>query len=841
MAYNAEINVSVKNLKQVADLEAKLSSISRSVNALNKGTGGGRRGGGGGSAKAELSDEQKLIQLENKRLTIQNRGLGVTRQVIDLQTKGKNLDEATNNLAKVKSLTDQDQLDLAKNKILLADQQVKKKGIELKVERDINAEASKRAKFLKGAPTGFTAAQFGPQMAPTKGAGQAAMSIDTITKQSDKRLRIELKLRELEAKGVNTAKLRVKMGDLVDAQNRKDFGTIKRINREIGRGIAKEESKLKILQLQNKERAKAIKSNARMEAIRQGNFAGSGPGVFGPQPRPSFAQKIGIKRGFDVQSAMISGGFPLLFGQGPVTAAAGALGGGIGGMFGQMGGFAGGIAATAIVQSISSAVNAIKELGQALGPFTQNAQAVTDALGLQGSAQEAQIKLIEQLEGKTAAFNAASKLMAREIGQGGVDALEKFGETSRLAAGEFARLVLHLQAVTARVLNFTNEILGLTDALEKSEARNLVSSAAAGGSKEAQGLATERENQGFFSKLDNAINNSFFGKILTHPLVPGGPMVGDIAEFGSVLSGQKAGDEDLSKREQIFAVGEKTKIQAGAIVNEGKITLKQLNEEIDLRERIKQNEQSMSTALAEKVSRVQQEFDLRKETLDMELKKLTENRNKIKEKAMENGKINEDEQLAIDIANKKLDTQKEIIEGIVNTKLKAVDATIKLHEATTDMGTAFEKIGESIASGVSDNLTAAILQTKTLGDAAKSILNDLANTLIRLGVNTLLSGIPGFGGLPNLLGGKARGGPVTKNGSFVVGEKGPELFVPKRSGTIIPNDKLGGGSTNINVNIDASGSSVEGDAQQSKELGRAISVAIQSELLKQRRPGGLLR
>ena len=48
MAYNAEINVSVKNLNQVTDLEAKLSSISRNVNALNKGTGGGRRGGSGG-------------------------------------------------------------------------------------------------------------------------------------------------------------------------------------------------------------------------------------------------------------------------------------------------------------------------------------------------------------------------------------------------------------------------------------------------------------------------------------------------------------------------------------------------------------------------------------------------------------------------------------------------------------------------------------------------------------------------------------------------------------------------------------------------------------------------
>ena len=86
----------------------------------------------------------------------------------------------------------------------------------------------------------------------------------------------------------------------------------------------------------------------------------------------------------------------------------------------------------------------------------------------------------------------------------------------------------------------------------------------------------------------------------------------------------------------------------------------------------------------------------------------------------------------------------------------------------------------------------------------------------------------------------ANGGRPPTGRPSIVGEKGPELFVPRKSGTIIPNDKLGGGSTNINVNIDASGSSVQGDAQQSKELGRAISAAIQSELLKQKRPGGLL-
>ena len=87
--------------------------------------------------------------------------------------------------------------------------------------------------------------------------------------------------------------------------------------------------------------------------------------------------------------------------------------------------------------------------------------------------------------------------------------------------------------------------------------------------------------------------------------------------------------------------------------------------------------------------------------------------------------------------------------------------------------------------------------------------------------------------------GKADGGPVKGGNSYIVGERGPELFSPGVSGMITPNEMLGG-STNIVVNVDASGSSVEGDEQQGRELGRLISVAVQSEILQQKRPGGLL-
>ena len=87
--------------------------------------------------------------------------------------------------------------------------------------------------------------------------------------------------------------------------------------------------------------------------------------------------------------------------------------------------------------------------------------------------------------------------------------------------------------------------------------------------------------------------------------------------------------------------------------------------------------------------------------------------------------------------------------------------------------------------------------------------------------------------------GLAEGGTARAGRTYMVGERGPELFTPGVTGTVTPNHALGG-STTVIVNVDASGSSVEGDEEQGRELGRIISAAIQSELIKQKRPGGML-
>ena len=97
----------------------------------------------------------------------------------------------------------------------------------------------------------------------------------------------------------------------------------------------------------------------------------------------------------------------------------------------------------------------------------------------------------------------------------------------------------------------------------------------------------------------------------------------------------------------------------------------------------------------------------------------------------------------------------------------------------------------------------------------------------------------------------ARGGIVDKptlfpfaKGTGLMGEAGPEAIIPLRRGRDgnlgVAGGGGGGGATSVVVNVDAKGSNVEGDTPKGEQLGRALSQAVQQELLKQKRPGGLL-
>jgi len=183
----------------------------------------------------------------------------------------------------------------------------------------------------------------------------------------------------------------------------------------------------------------------------------------------------------------------------------------------------------------------------------------------------------------------------------------------------------------------------------------------------------------------------------------------------------------------------------------------------------------------------------------------------------------------------------------------------------------FREIGQAIEQGLVSNLTDAVMGTQTLGQAAINVLDNLKRKLVEVAIQKAVSGIGGFlggmfgggggggGGLFSLGGGGGGGGlvpfipslggagfanggrpPVGK--ASIVGERGPELFVPSTAGTIIPNNQLGGGSTNnIVVNVNMEGDiNAQGDQEDGRQLGTLIAAAVQGEIIRQQRPGGLL-
>ena len=159
------------------------------------------------------------------------------------------------------------------------------------------------------------------------------------------------------------------------------------------------------------------------------------------------------------------------------------------------------------------------------------------------------------------------------------------------------------------------------------------------------------------------------------------------------------------------------------------------------------------------------------------------------------------------------------------------------------MDALYASIGQTISTSIVDSLTAAVDGTKRLSDVASDTLKSLANILLKFGLNSLLSGLGGDDGVgvfSKLFGGRrAKGGTVMGGTSYMVGERGPELYTPGRSGSIAPNSSIGGGA-NVVVNVDASGTKAEGDGRQANQLGAALGAAVQAELIKQKRPGGLL-
>jgi len=524
-------------------------------------------------------------------------------------------------------------------------------------------------------------------------------------------------------------------------------------------------------------------------------------------------------------SALISGAFPLLFGQGIPGAVIGGLGGGIGAAVGgQMGGFAGGLIATGVAQQLTTTVVAVGELGQALNPLTADLNKLTQAAGLAGTAEAARIRLLEQVEGKQAALAAATQNMALVIGDEGVRTVKEFGENFAAIRGNAAEFGLKLQARFAKIFN------AIVDKFPT-----------------------------LFGEKGTAEEKKGLGEAITEDPVS----IALNAELVKIKADLDKLKQDLAARDVNIGIPNAPSfIKGGSTLFPSQMP--DLNTEVDkavgdanLEENIRVAEQQLNTInkslqVRKDLLKVQVDDNIAKQKAnditDLILDSTNENIKLLK--AKKDGTAEEFEiqqriaeivQKIKDIGIEENDIDKEKIQNLVREEAslkRQVDTAKRLKDA-------FESISKSIGTDIKDGIAGLIKGTSTLGD----MLNNVANKFLDIALNQALFGdVLGAGGkkgggiLGFLTGGLlANGGTAAGGKSFIVGEKGPELFVPRSTGTVVPNNKLGGGgSTNIVVNVDASGTDVQGDDAQAKELGTLISVAVQGELLKQQRPGGLL-
>jgi lambda family phage tail tape measure protein len=112
-------------------------------------------------------------------------------------------------------------------------------------------------------------------------------------------------------------------------------------------------------------------------------------------------------------------------------------------------------------------------------------------------------------------------------------------------------------------------------------------------------------------------------------------------------------------------------------------------------------------------------------------------------------------------------------------------------------GDAFSSFTSNMNSAIDNFVTSGKF---SFGDFARSVIQDLIKIELKAQASKLLSGITsGLGGFFGSLLGFADGGNPPINKPSIVGEKGPELFVPKTAGTIIPNGGLGGSGMGASV------------------------------------------
>jgi hypothetical protein len=542
-----------------------------------------------------------------------------------------------------------------------------------------------------------------------------------------------------------------------------------------------------------------------------------------------------------LSNALIGGAFPLLFGQGLGASIGGATGGFAGGKMGGQFGFALSLVGTAVGSQFDRLAQQARELGEALRDPIKNLDLLTKAVGAANTPFGDTIATLKSLGLEGVAAEAVLEKFNKTFNTN-KQSIQELGEESIRFTNELAKLGTAISLFIANPLADFLEIIN--DTLGNTTTKGIKREAGL----EAFNLGLAKFAPGTPKALANiAAKSNFFGKTV------------DGQTFDEFRKGIEPG---------IF---ERRMNEAGL---GGQSGTRNFADE-DLQRLIKERRDFELSAMEGQLQIEQKSLTLRSEDLDvlkkrMDLLKIVE---KIKVKELVDTNILSKEQKAQhDFELQKLDIERQISEELLKQSIIMSDpmkaALVDLNKEMAkfnDMRFQAVEFSKAFGSAFQESFKGIIKGTMSVQDAFRNMFSRIADHFLDMAAqmmaNQLQRSILGmfnpFGAVmggagyfdpitglgtagPNF--GLADGGIARSGRSYIVGERGPEMFTPGVTGTVTPNHELGGmgGSTNIVVNVDASGSSVEGDEDQGRELGRLISVAVQSELIQQQRPGGLL-
>lgn len=172
-----------------------------------------------------------------------------------------------------------------------------------------------------------------------------------------------------------------------------------------------------------------------------------------------------------------------------------------------------------------------------------------------------------------------------------------------------------------------------------------------------------------------------------------------------------------------------------------------------------------------------------------------------------------------------------------------------LADSAKDLQRNMESAAVRGVKSLEDALVDVTMGTASAKDAFKSMARSIISDLIRIQIQknitgNIAAGLAGgggggiFGAIGGFIGGLfADGGRPPRNKVSVVGEKGAELFVPDSAGTIVPNDKIGGGVT-VHQTINLSAGVSQTVRAEVMGMLPQIQEASKSAVFEARRRGG---